>query len=547
MPPLFFAVAHGKKNTHQMCEILLNSGATPHITFTTEGKSGNAKVTDNLLTWAITRSNDENLIIRLAQTLIAQRHDSIRYTRPETGATPLLLAVMNNKKQVVKILLESGADPNPPALQKPTLAPLTAAISEKNIAIMTLLLNAGAHVNDAVTAEELSVYPLNQLLSTKKWRHGQLTRALILMLKNGADPTLGDKHFSPIWTLLHDHTYLACDEKLICVNLLIKHKASVTDCPDGQATPLELALFHTEQTETDIAESLLDAGAGIDAENSVLKEPLLIQACVKKNPQAVKLLLNHGADPNTKCVKESLPALAYAIESCEDNLNGSLACVSLLVKAGADTKNPMVQSCARNSNNYEVRRLLLGRQKNDLEKISGDMYASALPEDPFAMMEENRHPPILLPGITFGNSAAGKKSIAAINEEMLLCNAKEKKLLRDLKLCIKALYKLKATAAVHNQYIEQEQKKLGPLLRWADKCSKPDALGYTSPEQEAQARQKAHACKQLIEMWQNETAAAVKAATQQAYALSEKLIKSGRAKDAKTLKKCADYFKDTII
>ncbi len=547
MPPLFYAVMHGKKNTYQMCEILLNAGASPHSTFTSAGKSGREKVTDNLLTWAITRSNDENLILRLAQTLIAKNPDILQYMRPETGTTPLLLAVINNKEALVKILLDGGADPNPPSLKKPALAPLTAAISEKNIAIINLLLNAGARVNDAVTVEELTVYPLNQLLATKKWRHGQLTRALNLMFKNGADPTLCDKHFSPIWTLLHDHTYLASDEKLICVNLLIKHKADVKAYPEGQASPLELALFYTEQTETAIAESLLDAGAGINAADSVLKEPLLILACVKKNTQAIKLLLKHGADPDTQCTKEGLPALAYAMVSTENNDPGILECVSLLVKAGANTKDPAVQTCARNCKNYEVRRLLLGRPKNDLEKISDDMDASELSEDPFAIMEGNSHPPILLPGMAFGNSAAGKKSVTAINEEMLSCNAKEKSLLRDLKLCIKALYRLKATAAVHNQYIKQEQKKIAPLLRWADKCSKPNALGYTSPEQEAQARQKALACKQLIEMWQNETAEAVKAATRQAYSLSEKLIKCGRAKDAETLKKCADYFKDTII
>ncbi len=189
------------------------------------------------------------------------------------------------------------------------------------------------------------------------------------------------------------------------------------------------------------------------------------------------------------------------------------ACAHLLIKAGADTKHPAVQAYAHNVTDYYLSRLLKSRQKTDMEKLADHMDISELPHNPFDNTVKDLYPPLLHPNLAFGSSAAGKKSLAAINLELPACDEEEKALLRELRHCIRALYRLKASAAANNRLIDREQKKIEPLLRWAKNCSEPNALGETSPVQEAQARQQVADIKLLIELRQNENIQAVKKAT----------------------------------
>ncbi len=547
IPALFYVVAHGGKNRRLICTELVKAGANLNEVYVSYSEADRARTTDNILTWAITQSDNHAFTLWLTNGLISKHKKLVNFVRPETGATPLLLAVMKNKSTLVSLLLENGASPNLAKHHKAVFSPLSAALKEKNIYLMQILLEAGADANEPIIMDEERFSPLNQLLMTEKWSYGQLAQALSLLLNHGAEPKLCPKNTYPIWTVLHQHEYLTEEEKLLCVNLLVKHGVSVNEYPADEASPLELALFNSAYPESNLAKALLEAGANIDAGGSALEEPLLIHACILKKTQAVKLLLEHGADPNTKCSKDKYPALLYALKSTKETEAAATACANLLIKAGANTKDPAVIDYAPNVTDYNLSRLLNAKPKNDMEKLVGHMDVSELPDNPFDNSVKDRFPPLLHPNLAFGSSSAGKKSVAAINKELLICDADEKTTLRELQHCIRELYRLKINSAVNNKLIEQDQKKIKPLQRWAKACSEPDALGYTHPALEAQAKQQVNDLKALIELRQNENIQSVKTATERAYNLSDRMKESGRSRDAALLRKCADFFKDTII
>lgn len=59
--------------------------------------------------------------------------------------TPLFIAVKRNKKNIVKLLLENGADVNSENIYG--LTPLYYAISDNNVEIVELLVKSGANIN----------------------------------------------------------------------------------------------------------------------------------------------------------------------------------------------------------------------------------------------------------------------------------------------------------------------------------------------------------------------------------------------------------------
>ena len=99
---------------------------------------------------------------------------------PYLDQTALGSAAGLSEEEMVRLLLRRGADPN--IGNKDNLTPLQSAAHHGNIAIVTMLLKAGARVN---TAD--SQYGYTALASATQNGHIDVVRAL---LEAGADPNL---------------------------------------------------------------------------------------------------------------------------------------------------------------------------------------------------------------------------------------------------------------------------------------------------------------------------------------------------------------------
>ncbi len=184
-------------------------------------------------------------------------------TEDSSGRTPLSYAAERDTSEVVKLLLDTKADPNGGTLDTPLLC----AVHETNTTSAELLLQAGADPN--------AKGPVNWQAkiggSTYFGQYAGNQRASI----------------TPLW--------LAIDTKQFpMAQLLLKYKADPNDSKtDG--TPL---LFDALD-DTNILAALLDAGGKPDS----LEPggwPLLGSAVWRTNCTDVQLLLKHGADPNVR-------------------------------------------------------------------------------------------------------------------------------------------------------------------------------------------------------------------------------------------------------
>ncbi len=96
------------------------------------------------------------------------------------GFTALGLAAFFNNMEVVRILLNKGANPNIAANNSFKVAPLHSACASGNVEIAKLLLDAGAYVNSRQLED---VTPLHSAA------HNGNIDLTTLLLKNGADVT----------------------------------------------------------------------------------------------------------------------------------------------------------------------------------------------------------------------------------------------------------------------------------------------------------------------------------------------------------------------
>ena len=109
---------------------------------------------------------------------------------------------------------------------------------------------------------------------------------------------------------------------------LLKQGADANKRNDANATALMWAATDLEKTRV-----LLAHGADVNARSSDMRTPLMIAARRPGNTAAVKLLLEHGANPNPNAhpATESSPLIEAATA-------GDAASMELLLAQGADAK-----------------------------------------------------------------------------------------------------------------------------------------------------------------------------------------------------------------
>jgi len=201
------------------------------------------------------------------------------------GQTPLHVAVLNGRKDIVELLIANGADINVKSNTWDT-TPLIAAIKNGQEDIAKMLIVKGADVNGRGRGDYT---PLHCAAMNRAKMTGS-TEIMNLLLARGADIEARQEH---------DATPLACatyDGNTESTKFLIEHGANIEARTHYDRTPL-LRAVGQEYVAT--AKLLLDKGANIDATwrgLSAIHVAMLGDRLSnrKSGPEMVKLLIEQG-------------------------------------------------------------------------------------------------------------------------------------------------------------------------------------------------------------------------------------------------------------
>ena len=153
--------------------------------------------------------------------------------------------------------------------------------------------------------------------------------ALRALLEAGADPNEWDADGLTALTLAMDRTLEG--EGSEAARVLLAHGADVNRANDGGSTPLSHAAF---LCNLELVQLFLDSGADVNIQMETGETALFGIGCyVDSSPAArietLRLLLAHGANPNI-VNEEGACVLSYAA------VRGHMDAVKLLLEAGAD-------------------------------------------------------------------------------------------------------------------------------------------------------------------------------------------------------------------
>ena len=232
--------------------------------------------------------------------------------RDSKGLTPLMLAALNRRVDIVEVLLEYGADVE--AEDKSGWRPLRYAIKGGDAGVVKLLLEHGAdlHVEykdgwspleaavergDGELVELLLRYGADVDARDKKYGDTPLHKAaetghievVRVLLEHGVKVNVRDKKNG--WTPLHD---AAMKGHVEMIKVLLEHGADVNAGDKDGFTPLHKA---AATGYADVVEVLLEHGADVNARNKYRATPLHA-AAYQGYADVVKVLLEHGADVN---------------------------------------------------------------------------------------------------------------------------------------------------------------------------------------------------------------------------------------------------------
>ena len=320
--PLSLAVREG---SGEMVQMLLDRGA--HVEL---GGSRNATP----LFIAVERQNEH-----IVRALLERGADSM--CRKDDGVTPLHIAASQDSDDILLLLLQSGAHID--ISDRKFETPLHYAAARGRDVNVYQILSAGADMNavnsEGQTALDKALEPVegtaNQDLASARAAHEEGRKRVVgllvsrgfdvdalyghkgtrlqaavrsgnewavgVLLEAGADPSLYREgkpfpHYDP-GSPLHE---AVCIGYAKLVEMLLAAGADVNfRCPSG--TPLQWAASAGDVT---IVLMLLDAGADVNAIRAT-NDPALTLALGKNHEKIVRLLLEHGADPNITTLQRS--------------------------------------------------------------------------------------------------------------------------------------------------------------------------------------------------------------------------------------------------
>lgn len=313
----------------------------------------------------------------------------------QNDVTILMDAASLNDYNMVKLLLDHGANPNLYGLERQT--PLMFAINS-DISILQLLIERGANINYTDIYGNSALMYLNANTNKKKVLEKiklfvskganlniqNIYGSNILffyydpeseeyLLKNGADPNVLDKSGnSPLIGAVKDRD-------LNRIKLLLDYGADINVIPNSKISALHEAVSNND---LEIADYLLAKGIRTDVQDMNSNTPLYISV-TKIYDDMTNLLLNNGADPNI-----------YHLDSplASSNYNGNMAISELLLQFGADPfdKNAFQMCgddwCQSLMSKYMWKRLY-DRDKNEAKKYS---EKTQIPKDVWELILLNK-------------------------------------------------------------------------------------------------------------------------------------------------------------
>lgn len=298
----------------------------------------------------------------LVQAIIEAGAEINAFSRA-VGNTALSQAVCRRDLASFQLLIDAGADINPPAVVSSEHTPLTEAVRNSDIDMVQHLLGLGAEVNDRllIVAVSKSLKLMKILLAAKISRYQRfprgfgsraLQKAIVtlnldmveVLLGSGIDSNVilrtpqfrhGDREYSLLTSREESAfgTAVRCDKTM---DLWMAHTLLLNGAnPNGIVSerPVETALLVAiRQRSLSLVQTLIASGADVDPKLSrgVSRTPLQL-AVELGNLDIMETLLNHGADVNAPlCDQRGATALQFVA------INGHLGIASLLLQKGAD-------------------------------------------------------------------------------------------------------------------------------------------------------------------------------------------------------------------
>lgn len=257
---------------------------------------------------------------------------------------PLVSATKTNDLELVKILLDAGADANAPYVLE------RAAGAKDNLELLAILLDEGADIRTyggkalAQAASTNNLEAVQFLLASGADVNGPIRskggtplqiatnniEIVRILIKAGADVNACTSHLTGR-TALQSAAYHG---NIMSVRELLKAGADVNTPgkPHDGFTALQVA---AKQEHVEMVQALLDAGADVNASGSPLGGYTALQAaCDRGNIKLVQILVDAGANVNARRKGQSTTILQSAIKQ------DSFETVQLLLKAGADVNSP---------------------------------------------------------------------------------------------------------------------------------------------------------------------------------------------------------------
>jgi ankyrin repeat protein len=336
-------------------------------------------------------------------------------------STPLCHAVSSNNMDMVKLLVEAGADINAAG----SWPPLCRAVDENNTTIAEYLIDHGADVN---------AYPLDE-----GWGALQETtdvsnsiEMVKLLLARGADinskgyPVLNsavygkrkdlcefliqrgaDVNAKDMWGNTSLYLAIRNDDSDI-MNILIANGADIHAKDDKGQTALHRMLdvrhgnFQKYKPSKDIVELLLAKGADVNSKDKAGRTPLHL-AAESADRDIVKLLLDKGAKVNAKDDESGFTALHHAARF------GKINVAELLIARGADInakdKQDHTSLYVAVNHDYKVAELLINKGADSSIRTESGQTLLQLAQQ--RKQIESTAPDLIFDGVVEPNSSFG--------------------------------------------------------------------------------------------------------------------------------------------
>ncbi|GLD55168.1 ankyrin-1-like isoform X1, partial [Lates japonicus] len=220
------------------------------------------------------------------------------------GFSPLYMAAQENHLEVVKFLLENGANQSLPT--EDGFTPLAVALQQGHENVVALLINYGTKGKVRLPALHIAA-------------RNDDTRTAAVLLQNDPNPdVLSKTGFTPLHIAAHY-------ENMSVAQLLLNRGANVNFTPKNGITPLHIA---SRRGNVMMVRLLLDRGAQIDAKT---KDELTPLHCAARNGHVriIEILLEHGAPIQAK-TKNGLSPIHMAAQG--DHMD----CVRQLLQYNAE-------------------------------------------------------------------------------------------------------------------------------------------------------------------------------------------------------------------